>query len=199
MRVSLVHCKKRGPALKERNIFDNNLSNITIEQAIYGCRVAQALVYEKMMPVAYRSAFQILRNSVDAEDVAHEAMMKAMSRLSTYNSRWSVQTWVSRIAKNAAIDLIRKRRRVSWAEVPDAPDTRPLPDEIAVRRESRREVHAALVDLPHMYRQVIDLHHFKDMKYREIASELDVPIGTVMNRLFRARQRMREALTKAVA
>ena len=164
-----------------------------------GDSVAQSCVYEMLVPVAYKVAHQVLKNASDAEDVAHDAMMKVLQRLFMYDSRWSIRTWVSRIARNTAIDLLRKRRKVSWHGVPDYADARPLQDEVAMRNERQAMVRRALVDLPPMYREVIDLHHFQDLKYREIASELDVPIGTVMNRIFRARQKMKATLTKAAA
>ena len=149
--------------------------------------------------MAYRAAYRVLRNSQDADDVAHDSMLKALVGLPTYDSRWAFRSWLSTIARNGAIDLIRKRKRISWGELPDSADRRPLQDELSVRRQNQELVRDAVGELPEIYREVIDLHHFKEMKYREIAHTLDVPIGTVMNRIFRARQKMRGSLSKCVA
>jgi len=56
-----------------------------------------------------------------------------------------------------------------------------------------------LASLPPMYREVIEMHHFQNLKYREIAENLDIPIGTVMNRIHRARKKMRSAIELAAA
>jgi len=126
-------------------------------------------------------------------------MLKVLSKLSSYRPQWRFKVWVARIARNTALDLIRKRRRLSWAEVPDTPDVKPLQDDVLSKRQEAALVHSALGELPPMYREVIQLHHFQEMKYREIAEELDVPIGTVMNRLFRARQKMKKSFLNKAA
>ena len=164
-----------------------------------GDGVAQSYFYEALAPLAYRVAHRVLRNSNDAEDVAQDAILKAIQGLPTYDERYSIRTWVARISRNTAIDLVRKRRKLCWAEAPDSPDTKPLQDEVVLSSERKAMIRRAMAGLPPMYKQVIDLHHFQDLKYREIASELEVPIGTVMNRLFRARQKMKTALTQSAA
>ena len=63
----------------------------------------------------------------------------------------------------------------------------------------KRTVREALDALPPLYREVLELHHFQDLKYREIADTLDVPIGTVMNRIFRARKKMAVSIQKQAA
>jgi len=83
--------------------------------------------------------------------------------------------------------------------VPDTPDSAPLPDELAVKSEEAAAVREALAELPPIYREVLELHHFRNMKYREIATRLDVPIGTVMNRIFRARKKMKQEYLKLAA
>lgn len=133
-----------------------------------------------------------MRNEQDAKDIAHDSMLKVLKNLHRYSSQWRFSTWVMRIARNTAIDLVRRRRRLAWSAVPDTPDTRPLQDEIAWKRQQSTAVHRALSRLSPLYREVIELHHFRHLKYREIAEELEVPIGTVMNRIFRARRKMKE-------
>jgi RNA polymerase sigma-70 factor (ECF subfamily) len=126
-------------------------------------------------------------------------MLKVFTRLSQYSSDWRFSTWVRTIAKNTALDLIRKRRKLSWSEVPDVADSEPTADQTLERQQVREMVRTALSELPPIYREVLEMHHFQDLKYREIASSLDIPIGTVMNRIFRARTKMRSALADRAA
>ena len=141
----------------------------------------------------------MLRNEQDAHDVAHETMIKVMTNLSKYDPSWSFSTWVCRIAKNTAIDLIRKRKRISWSEIPNVSDPNPFPDEIAIKQQQARIVRQVLDELPAIYRDVLRLHHFENLKYREIADTLDVPLGTVMNRIHRARRKLRARYEKEAA
>ena len=70
----------------------------------------------------------------------------------------------------------------------------PLPDDSMASSQMRQMVRDALEELPPLYREVLELHHYQDLKYREIAEALDVPIGTVMNRIFRARKKMARSI-----
>jgi len=98
------------------------------------------------------------------------------------------------ITRNTCIDWLRKQKRMSWSEVPDVPSQLPLPDTSLCDAQMAETVRNAVASLPPIYRQVIEMHHFQDLKYREIASDLDLPLGTVMNRIFRARQKMKAAI-----
>ena len=80
---------------------------------------------------------------------------------------------------------------MSWVTPPDRADTAPLQDELVSKRQEASAVRQALRGLPPLYREVLELHHFRHMKYREIADTLDLPLGTVMNRIHRARKKMK--------
>ena len=149
--------------------------------------------------LAYRTARRIVRNEADANDIAHDTMVKVLTKGHLYRREWKFNTWVATIARNTAFDWLRKRKRLSWSEVPDVACPNDGPDKAVERTQTHTMVQNALHSLPPMYREVLEMHHFKDLKYREIADSLDVPIGTVMNRIFRARGKMREAITKQAA
>ena len=150
-------------------------------------------------PIAYRKAHHILRNEQDARDVAHDTMVKVMMNLEKYNVSWAFSTWVARISRNTAIDLTRKRRRLSWSEPSEPVDLALLPDELLWREQRALLVHEGLGELPPMYQEVLRMHHFEELKYREIANLLDVPIGTVMNRIHRARKKLRDQFEQRAA
>jgi len=133
-------------------------------------------------------------NAVEAKDLAQDSLIKVLTNLKRYNPEWKFSTWVITITRNTCIDWLRKQKRLSWGEVPDVAATLPLPDAILCDAQTAQMVRDALESLPPIYREVIEMHHFQDLKYREIASDLNLPIGTVMNRIFRARRKMKAAI-----
>ena len=170
-----------------------------IRRARNGDQASLAWIAETYTPLAYRTAARFTKSDADSRDIAHDSMLKVFTRLSQYSSDWRFSTWVRTIAKNTALDLIRKRQKLSWSEVPDVADSEPTADQTLERQQVREMVRTALSELPPIYREVLEMHHFQDLKYREIASSLDIPIGTVMNRIFRARTKMRSALADRAA
>lgn len=154
---------------------------------------ARAWIVRQYSPAVYRFCLRMLRNEEDARDVAQEAMLKVMRSLDRVDTEKRFSTWVFGIARNAAIDAYRRRRHIA-AEAPIEPvDPSPSPLELSTRQERAHRLQEALDSLPPMYREVLVMYHFEHMKYKEIADILELPIGTVMNRIFRARERLRTA------
>jgi len=121
-------------------------------------------------------------------------MVKVLRNLDRYDPGRPFSTWVFQIARNTCIDEQRRRRRRPSREAKEiADDANPSPLQIASRHQQAAILDRALQDLPPMYREIIVLYHFEHKKYTEIAEVLDLPMGTVMNRLFRARKKLRLA------
>jgi RNA polymerase sigma-70 factor (ECF subfamily) len=120
-------------------------------------------------------------------------MIKVLRNLHRYDRQRSFSTWVFGIARNTCIDEHRRRKRRSYDEPNDRDlvDAGPTPLQTLHRRQQADQLHHALDQLPQMYREVLVLYHFEHLKYAEIAETLDIPIGTVMNRIFRARRKLR--------
>ena len=135
----------------------------------------------------------MMGNEQDERDVTQETMVKILKNLHRYDSRWRFSTWIISIARNTCIDEFRRRKRRSYDEPPEIVDTSPTPDEITAQQRRAARLHRALAQIPPLYREVLVLYHFEHRKYREIADILDIPIGTVMNRIFRARRKLRTA------
>jgi RNA polymerase sigma-70 factor (ECF subfamily) len=149
--------------------------------------------------------FRLLRSPQEAEDLAQEVFFKVYQALDRYDPGYKFSTWLFRVAQNAAIDQIRKRRLQlvsmdrpgargedlgSW-EFP-SPDPGPYRD---LRNLERGEaIQEAINSLPWDYRELIVLRHFGELSYDEIATLKDMPLGTVKNKLFRGRQMMKEKL-----
>jgi RNA polymerase sigma factor (sigma-70 family) len=166
----------------------------TIEAAQAGSRRAQQSLATTIRAIAYRTAFRVLKDEHEAKDLAHDSVIKVLDRLEQYKPGWKFSTWVTVITRNACIDWLRRQKRRSWSELPDVSCGRPDALALITSKECAGAVQDALQGLPPIYREVMELYHFKHMKYREISNHLGVPIGTVMNRIFRARQKMRLSL-----
>jgi len=150
---------------------------------------------------------RILRHPEDARDAAQEAFVRAYAALATFDPSQPFAPWVLRIARNHCLDLAR-RRGVRPAEVsldgdPDdggprepADPTAPRADDLLERREQESRVLRAVSALPENYREVVELFHVEHLSYKEIAQAMDVPIGTVMTWLHRARARLRAELAR---
>ncbi len=155
----------------------------------------------------YGLCFRLLRDGEDARDAAQETFVRAYAALGTYDSRQPFVPWLLRIARNHCLDLLRRRvpesRRVELDADPeygpvDLADPAALSPDLALERRETAATLAKAVDaLPPAQREVVHLFHVEHLSYKEIAAILDVPIGTVMTWLHRARARLRLALEQA--
>lgn len=131
-----------------------------------------------------------------AEDAAQEAFIRGWLHLPSFQQQSSLRNWLFQIAVNAALDMLRKETRLA----PDALDDLPLasqdpgPEAAAIQVERKNQVQRAIMALPPSSRVVLVLREYEGLSYQEIASALEIPIGTVMSRLNFARNRLREIL-----
>ncbi len=151
------------------------------------------LVLEYERPV-YNLTYRMLGNSVEAEDAAQEAFLRAYRSLDRFDMERPFKTWVLSIASHYCIDVIRKRR-MSWLSLDDflpgelmaAVEHRSI-EELAMDGERDRSVQDLLKLLKPDERAIIILRYWNDLSYEEIAEMLGVNVGVVKSRLFRARQ-----------
>ena len=164
----------------------------------------EILVRRHQTPI-YNFLIRMLHDPDEALDLVQEVFLKVFCSLERFDPRFRFTTWMYRIASNAAIDHIRKRRPgrlVSLDAQPDddAPQARevvgqdPTPDQFLQARETQGHLEDALKTLPGEYRQVLLLRHQGERRYDEIARITGLPIGTVKNRIFRAREMLRKAV-----
>lgn len=138
-----------------------------------------------------RYARSLARNSSDAEDLVHDALVKAYERRSTFRSGGNLRNWLLSIVHNTHVDRLRStlasRRRQDAAAL-EAEPTYPATQEHAVRL---RQVREAFLELPEEQREALHLVAVEDLSYQEAAEVLGVPVGTLMSRVSRARARLR--------
>ena len=164
---------------------------------------ALAELYDLMGARAYGLAFRVLRDGSAAEDVVQQAfttMWEQADRLD--GARGSIQGLLLTVVHRRAVDAARTRQRHQSRSGPmefEPADGAPTPMEAVVTadesRERTREVQAALQVLPDAQRQVVQLAYFDGLSQQDIATRLDVPLGTVKSRLRLAMQRLRHELT----
>jgi RNA polymerase sigma-70 factor (ECF subfamily) len=178
-----------------------------LERFAAGDRVALDELFRRYRAVAYRVAYRLLGREADALDAVQDAFVKALTHLDRFRGHSSFKTWLLRIVSNAALDVGRHRRRgarTPQAPRDDAPDRfgpagLPPPDAGLDRADLRGKIEAALARLPESQRQTFVLHADGGLAYREVAEALGISIGTVMSRLFYARQKLKTLLADQVA
>ncbi len=170
-----------------------------------GDREAFARLVDLHKRLVFGLCVRLLRDPEEARDAAQETFVRAWGAVATYDPAQPFTPWLLRIARNHAIDVVRRRlpagRRVELdAEGEEgertelADPSREPADEGLERAESAASLGAAVAALPPRYREVVHLFHVDGLSYKEIAATLEIPIGTVMTWLHRARAQLRDTL-----
>src|SRR5687767_10294064 len=150
------------------------------------------------MPFLARIARTMSRSQAEADDLAQETLVKAFRAIDNFDGSYP-RAWLARIARNTAINRDQRNREFLLAdegtvEPEPAPDEINDPEEIVLSQEIDADLKRALEELPPSFRVLVQMVDVEDMTYQEAADALEIPIGTVMSRLHRARKRLRTAL-----
>ena len=174
-----------------------------LTRAIAGDRACMDELFRRYRLIAYRVAFRLLSNEADALDAVQEAFVKALTHLPSFEGRSSFKTCLLRVVSNASLDLGRQRGRREAVSMDalgqkNREDMEPLfidePGKGLERSDLRKVLQGALAKLPAAQRQTFVLHAEAELSYREVAEVLGISIGTVMSRLYYARQKLRAHL-----
>ncbi len=177
----------------------------TVERARQGDKEALEKLVREASPGVFRFILNMVRSEEEARDLTQETFLRAVRHLDRYDPAYSFNTWLYRIARNLCIDRARRSSRWRWSPggrgdddrgdpMCDHPDPRESQLDELLDQERRRILEGAVGRLKPKYREVIVLYHFEELSYQEIARVLGIPLGTVMNRIFRARRQLRAAL-----
>lgn len=164
------------------------------DQAAYGQLVTK---YQNRL---FAALVRITGCAEEAEDVAQEAFVQALLKLDTFQQSAAFYTWLYRIAFNLSATRARRKRPRASLDVlreaggPEPVDRDGAPEKPLLAEERVNLVHAALDQLAEDYRQVVVLRELEGCDYEQIAEILEIPLGTVRSRLFRAREQLRELL-----
>jgi RNA polymerase sigma-70 factor (ECF subfamily) len=162
-----------------------------------------------LLPSLYNLAFWLSRNATDAEDLVQETFLKALRGFESFEPGSNFKAWIFRILRNTYLtsrtglaanrtvaleEELSERGESGPAQYPEAAIDRQTPETNLLQIASRAALQAAMERLPPALLEVILLCDVEEMKYREIATTLEVPIGTVMSRISRARVALRTTL-----
>ncbi len=155
----------------------------------------------------YRFSFRLVRDAHGAEDLTQETFIKVWKNLKRFDQSKSFKAWMFAIARNTAIDAIRKKDPISFTamaredDAGGAPyefsieDSRPLPDEVASRAEDAELIDALLAELPPKQRAAILLHDGEELTFQEIADAVKEPLNTVKSRYRRGVETLKKRLS----
>jgi RNA polymerase sigma-70 factor, ECF subfamily len=150
----------------------------------------------------YITAFSYLRNGEDSQDVVQETFMRAWTARERFEADRPLFPWLHRICRNLCLSEFRCRKSrpmtqslsVNEDNPYDPPSNTIAPDEKAQEKEMEEIIWDAIGALSNDHREVIILRDKENLSYKDISARLDIPIGTVMSRLFLAREKLRDAL-----
>ncbi|HXT23135.1 MAG TPA: sigma-70 family RNA polymerase sigma factor [Thermoanaerobaculia bacterium] len=157
----------------------------------------------------YNAAYRMARNPQDAEDLVQETYLKAYKYYDKFEEGTNLKAWLFKILKNTFINSYRKKQqappKADFADIEesfesivrdDAGQQSLTPEEELLEKVLDEDVQRAIEELPHDYRMVVLLADLEGFSYKEIADILEIPVGTVMSRLYRGRRLLEEALLK---
>jgi RNA polymerase sigma-70 factor (ECF subfamily) len=176
-----------------------------VEAAKSGDHAAYRELSIRHAPMIFRIVSRITRNREDTEDALQDSLMKAFIHLQTFDGRSSFSTWLTRIAINSALMLLRKKRtRLETSLESDLVDDSgphvqlvdpsPGPEKLYLQRERERNLRRAIRRLPSNLREVIEIRNARDASVSEVAGIAGISIAATKSRLLRARKTLTASL-----
>ena len=184
----------------------DELDKETLAQAAHGSAPAFRQVVEAYQSLIYNLAYRHVYNRTTAEDLAQECFARLYQNFARYDLQRPFRPWLLRLAANVCLNWLRQEKKYrplrpataepdsAGAGTDEVQDDAPGPADLAEVREVRQAVQEAVAALPLEYRTVIALRYFEGLDHAQIAATLEMPVGTVKIRLFRAREILKRRL-----
>ncbi|WP_366924665.1 RNA polymerase sigma factor [Metallumcola ferriviriculae] len=169
-----------------------------INQCLAGDKEVFSLLVDRYKKPMVMYIYGMVKNYEEANDLTQETFIKVYKNLWKYNSQHKFSSWLYQIAKNTALDFLRKSKEIPTEQsfLSEFESDRGNPEETAYRDETRSEIIKAMDALPSHLRAILALHHLNGLSYAEISKTLGLPNHTVKNRLFQARKKLKEKLVR---
>lgn len=176
-----------------------------VQRALKDDQKAYEALVKHYRDIIFFMLLKMVRNKDDASDLTIVAFTKAFKKLHQYSPEFTFSTWLFRIASNNCIDFIRRKKQTisldrnyvsnEGDEYSFDPRSDTLnPEERIIRKQKMQLMQCAVEKLEPHYRELVHLHYYQEKSYEEIAVKLNLPIGTVKGKLFRARDLMQRSL-----
>jgi RNA polymerase sigma-70 factor (ECF subfamily) len=171
----------------------------------HGDQRAYTQLMDRYKESLYFKLMKMTGSATDADDMTIEAFGKAFNNLHTYSPDYAFSTWLFRIATNNCIDYMRKKRIKSVPLEPRPNEDRISlemrisdlardPETMMIREQKIENLKVIIEKLKPHYRELIELRYYKEYSYEEIAEKLNLPVGTVKAKLFRAKEFLHDML-----
>ena len=173
-----------------------NSDNQLVAEALSGDKKSLEVLLSRYLKPVYGFVYRMTEGSHDTEDVVQEAFLKVWKKLKSFDRDKSFKVWIFAIAKNTALDFLRKKQPASFAEFENDEgknwieetfeDSAPLPSELFERKQLKKELETAMGKLSPKSRMAILLHYQDHLTFNEIGEVLGEPLHTVKSRHHRA-------------
>lgn len=179
-----------------------------VKQVLAGDQTQFQILVERHYRAVYNAAYRLLGDPAESADITQEAFLRSYKALSTFRADAAMTPWLCKIAINLSLNLLRRRREtvsldrtVSSEEMPygdtlDIPDMSSEPERAYLADEKDTRLRAAILSLSPEQRSIIELRHFQELSYDEIAVTMGISLPNVKVKLFRARKALRQILQK---
>jgi RNA polymerase sigma factor (sigma-70 family) len=195
--MEIKDIRELNPNLSEKAVYDYKL----VSQAVNnGDQKAYAELMSRYKDSIYFMLLKMVNNRDDADDLTIEAFGKAFKNLHQYTPDYAFSTWLFKIATNNCIDFIRRKRKMTFSidkgfENDEGQETTLElksgtldPEENMIKKQKAVLMRDIVEKLKPRYKRLVELRYFQERSYEEIATELQLPLGTVKAQLFRARE-----------
>ncbi len=173
-----------------------------IEKAKNGDQVAFTFLLDRFWGEVYAFMLKRTENEADTEDITIETFAKAFDKIATYNSEFQFNTWLIAIAKNVHIDMLRKKKSALFIDSSTTgdenahrvADTSMSAEDEIIAAQNLSSLLAYIKKLKPAYQEVIQLRYFQELSYKEIADQLEEPLGNVKIKILRAKRLLAEII-----
>ena len=195
-----------SPSLPESTDQWANASDSTLVESVKsGNHSAYSELVKRHSTLAFRTAYRITQNKQDAEDAMQESLFRAFNRITSFDGRAAFATWLTRIAINSSLIILRKRRKHASTSLDDdeeidlqITDPAPSPELLLVRLERQAAVRDAVSRLPPLLRSSIEASYWKEMSTHDAAARDGVTVAATKSRQLRGRRKLHIMLDKVL-
>lgn len=184
----------------------NNSDQVLIEKYLQGDEKSLEVLFARYLKPIYSFTYRYTGGGQDAEDVTQETFVKVWRHLKRFDQNKSFKTWIFAIAKNTAIDFLKKKKAIPFSEFENEEgenmitetlaDPSPLPQELLEKAGMAQMLNSAMERLSPKYRMVLFLRYNDHFNFREIAESLGEPLSTITSRHRRALIKLKKILTE---